>query len=482
MNRVLPERAYETLDDYVAAGGGRGLEAARAVAPEVVIAEIEASGLRGRGGAGFPTGTKWRTVRDHRSDLLPTSVVVNAAEGEPGTFKDRTIMRLDPYSVLEGALVAAHAVGAAIVVVATKATFSPEVARLRRAMAEVRRAGWLAEDFELSLHEGPSEYLYGEETALLESIAGRPPFPRIAPPFRRGVTEVVELDADDESGLAAPVDMAGPSDGDVAPPTLVDNVETLANVPRTVSEGAAWFRRYGTDESPGTIVCTVTGSVRRPGVGEVPMGTPLAEAIAAIAGGPLDGRRLVAVLPGVANGYVPADLLATPLTYEAMAANGSGLGSASFRALDDGDDVVAVTAGASRFLAVESCGQCVPCKQDGLTLATILERLCRGEPEPGDVDVLKTRAATVGDRARCYLALQHQAVVTSLLDRFPDHVEAHATHEAPPTDRALVAELVDLGDGHAAIDEDFRHKQPDWDHGRTDSGQAPADRHAEHRS
>nr|MDQ6909934.1 hypothetical protein [Actinomycetota bacterium] len=286
VHRVLFPHPITTLDEYVKAGGGEGLDAARQVDPETLIAEIEASGLRGRGGAGFPTGTKWRTVAENRSSEEPASVVVNGAEGEPGTFKDRTILRTNAYQVVEGGLIAARAIGADGVILALKSSFGPEVERVREVVKEMEAAGW-ADGVELVVFEGPGEYLYGEETALLEVIAGRNPFPRIAPPFRRGVKEVVETesDADSESGLSAHVEMAGPDDDSAAPPTLVDNVETLANVPRIIARGAAWFRTVGTEKSPGTIVCTVTGSTQRHGVGEVIMGTPLREVIDEIGGG-----------------------------------------------------------------------------------------------------------------------------------------------------------------------------------------------------
>jgi NADH:ubiquinone oxidoreductase subunit F (NADH-binding) len=245
VNRILPAAPIATLDAYLAAGGGRAVDAARRVEPEVLIAEVEASGLRGRGGAGFPTGTKWRTIAANRSPELPTTVVVNAAEGEPGTYKDRTILRADPYSVLEGALVAAIAGGAEIVV-ALKDCEPVEHESVTGAIDEMRVAGLLG-DVDVKVVTGPHEYLFGEETALLEVVDGRPPLPRIAPPYRRGVVEVVEHDddVDSGSGLPAHVEMAGPGPETMAPPARVDNVETLANVAHIVADGAAWFRSVG---------------------------------------------------------------------------------------------------------------------------------------------------------------------------------------------------------------------------------------------
>jgi NADH:ubiquinone oxidoreductase subunit F (NADH-binding) len=481
-HRVLHPEPIASLDEYFERGGGLGIEAARKVEPEALIAELEASGLRGRGGAGFPTGRKWRTVAEYRSRLVRTSVVVNGAEGEPGTFKDRTILRNNPYHVIEGALIAARAVGADEVVIGLKRSFGREVTRVRGAIEEAVAAGW-AEGVRVSVFEGPGEYLYGEETALLETIDGRYPFPRVAPPFRRGVREVVEHldDVDSRSNLPAHVEMAGP-DAEVAPPTLVDNVETLANVPRIIARGAEWFRTEGTPESPGTIVCTVTGSTIRHGVAEVTMGTPLREVIERVGGGVRPGRRVRAVLPGVSSGLIPGKLLDTPVSYEALAAIGSGLGSAGFIVLDDTVDVTAVVAGASRFLAVESCGQCVPCKQDGLTLARLLARVAANDADDKAMRDLTRAAGRVADRARCFLAQQQQAVVNSLLELFLDDVRAHLSGDATPVAPALVAELVDIEGDTAVWDEHHREKQPDWTYGDHDSGKAPADRLDEHRA
>jgi NADH:ubiquinone oxidoreductase subunit F (NADH-binding) len=208
------------------------------------------------------------------------------------------------------------------------------------------------------------------------------------------------------------------------------------------------------------------------------MGTPLREIIDSVGGGARHGHQIVAILPGVANGLVPADQLATPVTYEAMQEIGSGVGSAGFMVFDEDDDLAAVAAGVSRFLAVESCGQCTPCKQDGLKLADLLAKVCRGEAGDHDLDEITKRASTVGDRARCYLALQHQAVVSSVVERFGEQL----SERNGPVEPALIAELVDVSNGQAAMDERFRDKQPDWTYDETSSGKAPADRFGEHRA
>jgi len=482
VHRVLPTTPVASFADYVSTGGGTGLRTAAALGPDGVLDELDASGLRGRGGAGFPTGRKWRTVRANCSEYLPASIVVNAAEGEPGTFKDRTILRTNPYQILEGALIAARTINADEIVVATKRTFRQEVARLRVAADDIRRAGW-ADHFTITLFEGPSEYLYGEETALLEAIDGRFPLPRIAPPHRRGVREVVTTNAalESGSGLSARVTMAGPNDDLQAPPTLVNNVETFAHVTHILARGATWFRAVGTPASPGTVVCTITGSTRHHGVGEVPMGTPLRDAINLVGGGARPGRRLVAVLPGVANALVSARHFDQPTSYEGPADIGSGIGSAGFLVLDDHDDLVAVVAGVSRFLAVESCGQCTPCKLAGLHICDLLARLARCHMNAVDVEALRTYVEVVADSARCSLATQHQTVVRSLLQLFPEMVAAHLDRTAAPTDPMTIAEIRDIRDGTAIIDGHHVEKQPDWTYDRTSSGRTPAARLAEHR-
>ncbi len=469
-SRVLTPEPVATLGDYLRQGGGRGLDAARRLGPTGVIEDLEAAGLRGRGGAGFPTGRKWRTVAENLSPAMPATIVVNAAEGEPGTFKDRAIVRANPYQVLEGALAAAVTLGSDGVILALKATFHREIALVRAAMDEVRAAGW-AEGVDLFVVEGPSEYLFGEETAMLEVIAGRPPFPRVAPPFRHGVDETGTAVA----SAASNVEMAGP-EAQLMPPALVNNAETFANVAAILAEGADWFRAVGTDQSTGTIVCTVTGHTRRHGVAEFPMGTPLGEVIDTIGGGTAPGHELMAVMSGVATPLLPASALDTPVSYEGMEAAGSGLGTGGFIVFDDTTDPAAVAQGVSHFLAVESCGQCTPCKQDGLALSQLLDGLRRSESDREALAAIEDRVSTVSERARCYLAHQHQRVVESILRLFPDELAAHVDGRRGAGRPELIVPILDLADGHAVLDEHYARKQPDWTFDDTYSGQSPADR------
>jgi len=470
VTRVLAPEPVPDLDTAIDAGWGEGLDAALMLGPAGMLDEVEASGLRGRGGAGFPTGRKWRTVTTNAAPELPTAVVVNGAEGEPGSFKDRAILRRDPYRVLEGALIAAYAVGADAIVIALKASFRQEADRVRAAVEQVRAAG-VTNGIGFSVFEGPSEYLYGEETALLEVIDGREPFPRVSPPFRHGVDEI-----GDGGESAADVVMAVPGDATPAPPSLVNNVETLANVPGILAQGASAFRGVGTDTTPGTVVCTVTGRTRRHGVGEFPTGTPLREVIDELGGGPEPGRKLVAALSGVAHPLLPADQFDTPLDFDAMDAAGGGLGAAGFIVFDDATDLAAVAQGVSRFLAVESCGQCTPCKQDGQALADLLDRVRRSDATDLDRVAIGDHVRTVADGARCFLAHQHQRVVDSVLELFPESLRAHVDGHAGAAEPELVAPIVDFEGERAVLDERHRDKQPDWTYDGVDSGKSPADR------
>jgi NADH:ubiquinone oxidoreductase subunit F (NADH-binding) len=467
VNRVLDREAVPDLAAYAAAGGGKGLEAARGVSPAAVIDTLDAAGLRGRGGAGFPTGRKWRTVLENRSSSDATTVVVNAAEGEPGSFKDRAILRANPYRTLEGACIAATVVGADRIVVALKASADYEAARVEAAIAEIVAAGW-ADRISVEVVRGPSEYLFGEETALLEVLDGRLPFPRIAPPFREGVED------DDRSEPSPPDEALAGSGAGAQAPALVNNVETLANVPGIVVNGADWFRSIGTAQSPGSVVCTVSGVTRHDGVVEVEMGTPLRDVVDAAGEGVSDAGVSV-VLAGVSNPLLPASALDAAVSYEGMEAVGAGLGTAGFIVFGRDADPVAIAHGVARFLAVESCGQCQPCKADGLTLASTLDRIRRSEI--GDhLTAVQGALATVADGARCSLASQQQLVVGSLLGAFPEAFERHCRGEVPAADPHLVAPILDLPGDTFLLDEAHATKQPDWSFDDVDSGAYPAQR------
>lgn len=470
--RVLDPTPCTSLKAYVQGGGGRAFSIARSADPAITLAVLADAGLRGRGGAGFPTATKWQSIVDNASVLARTPVIVNAAEGEPSTFKDRAILRNNPYRVIEGALVACAVIAADELIFCMKTSFEREWERVELALNDVQQAGWL-EGIHVRLVGGPDSYLFGEETALLEVIGGRQPFPRVTPPWRRGIAEVA--DGTEEGGPAATASMAT-SDGDSGgAPALVNNVETFANVALIVRNGSTWFREMGTEESPGTIVCTVIGDVVRHGVGEFPMGTPLRAVLAEIGGDAAAGRRITGVLPGASSALITEKDLDVPLTHEAVRAIGSALGSAGFRCIDDIADPFLLVQSASRFLSVESCGQCLPCKEDGQALTALFDGLVAGTAASGVEGDIERRLATVTDGARCSLATQQRVVLRSLVDRcavtvLPPRTIEEAVRPGPP----LIVPILDIVDGRAILDDRHREKNFDWSFGPEDSGVHPA--------
>ena len=450
---LLDEGPVGSLDEYRGRGGGEAFAAAVAAGEAAVIGEVTDSGLRGRGGGGFPTGRKWQGIRDAGPGRR--FAVCNAAEGEPGTFKDRALLRHDPYRVLEGLAIASFAVGAERAYIATKARYEREAERLATAIAEVQDAALFA-DLVIDLVLGPDEYLFGEEKALLEVVEGHDPLPRLLPPYEHGL-----FATDIQTGWQS---VDAPSVGPTGQPnpTLVNNVETLAHVPRIVREGAAWFRSTGTAESPGTTVATVVGDVQAPFVGEIPLGLPLRELIQR-AGGVAPDRSVQAVFSGVANAAITPRHLDARVSYEGLAAAGSGLGSAGFIVYDDSACMVEVARELSRFLYVESCGQCRSCKYGCGEITRKLDAIATGEGTDRDVEVIGARLLSVTDQTRCFLAAEEQILVSSILREFPEefalHLEGRCSVETRPIH---VPKLVEVADGHATYDERHAQKQPDW--------------------
>ena len=374
----LLDVAPQSFDEYVAGGGGRGLEVALGAGPEAVIEEVASSGLRGRGGAGFPTAEKWRAIRTIGTGAR--FAVCNGAEGEPATFKDRLLLRTNPYQVLEGLAIAAHAIGAERAYVGVKEAFETEVQALSTALEEMRRADALGGiPFQIVL--GPDLYLFGEETGLEEVIEGRLPMPRMARPFMLGL-------------FAAP-----PNEN----PTLINNVETLANVAHILAEGPDWLRSNGTDSSPGTMVFTVCGDVKREGVFELPLGTPLRSLVEELAGGPPEGRSIKAIFPGASNTVMTAEELDVPMDFDSMRQVGSGLGAGGFAVFDDSACMVKAAYLYSRFLYVESCGQCPACKFGTGEVTKLLKHTEAGGESDQDLESILMRARGLTDGQKCAL-------------------------------------------------------------------------------
>lgn len=422
--RTVPERhvvlrhrdihALHRLDVYRQHGGYRQLErAVRDMEPSDVIDVVKASGLRGRGGAGFPAGLKWSFVPP---DVDPRYVVVNNDESEPGTFKDHEITLCNPHQFLEGAAIAAYAVRASTVYVYCRGEFWREMALLERTIAEAYEAGVLGDglfgtDVRIDVHVSPGAgaYICGEETALLSSLEGDLGQPRLKPPFPAA------------AGL-------------YARPTVINNTETLANVPPIMEHGADWYRSIGTERSPGTKVFCVSGHVERPGNYELPLGTPFDELLD-LAGGVWKGRALKAVLPAGASAPILAakDIRGVPLDWESVANTGSILGSASFIVLDETVDAAWVAAKTTRFFEHESCGKCSPCREGTFWLERVYDRVLEGKGTEFDVDLIGDVLRLMEGNCFCPLGEFAQSVPRSTLERFRSDYEARV---AGATDQA----------------------------------------------
>ncbi|MTV25080.1 NADH ubiquinone oxidoreductase [Nitriliruptoraceae bacterium ZYF776] len=443
-DRLLPAEPVTRLADHLAQGGGAGLERALAMTPDEVVAEVADAGLRGRGGAGFPTGRKWASVRETVAALggAPT-LVANGAEGEPGTYKDRVLLEQQPYAFLEGVCIALHATGAERAHVATKAKFTRPVERLTAALEEIRAAGWPGADrIEVTL--GPDSYLFGEETGMLEVIEGNLPLPRTVRPYEEGLHRT-------------------PTHPN---PTVVNNVETLSHVGHILREGADWFRQAGTTSSPGTMLFTVVGDVANPGVYELALGTPLRTLLVDIAG----ADDVKAVYSGVSNTVLTADQLDVALGFDELREIGSGMGSGGFIVYDSTRHIADVLAVLLNFLAVESCGQCNPCKLGNTEMAEILASVQRGEATPADLERLLRRSHTVTDDNRCFLPVGSQLVVASTVSAFVDELVATVERGEPtPADLPTpLIEHIDERTGTVTYHGRYHLKQLDWSYADQD--------------
>jgi NADH-quinone oxidoreductase subunit F len=451
---LLHDAAVVSVDQYLERGGGAGIARAVEIGAAAVLEELERSGLRGRGGAGFPTARKWRSIVDGPRDTR--YVVCNAAEGEPGTFKDRALMRNDPYQVVEGLAIAAAVTGARDAYIGLKASFTPEREAMTRAVVEMERAG-LLDDVTVTIVAGPEEYLFGEEKALLEVIEGNDPLPRWLPPYLHGLFATSPQLGWEARGSGTGTDAR-------SNPTLVNNVETLACVTNVLAGGADWFRSLGTPSSTGNIVCTVTGDVERAGVVEVELGTPMVEVLDHF-GAPRAGRRVKAVLSGASNPVLTGARLDAPVSYEGLAAAGAGLGSAGFIVYDDTACMVHVACLFARFLWVESCGQCPPCKLGTGAIARALEGFAAADVSEDEAAELEHWLANVADANRCALPVEAQQLIPSLLAEFADDFTAHEEQRCHLRHDLLLPKIVDIEGGVARYDERQSSKQPDWTYG-----------------
>ena len=394
----------EDIDDYIARGGYEGLARSLSVSPEAVIEEVKDSGLRGRGGAYFPAGMKWESARGVPADKR--YLVVNAEEGEPGIFKDRHLMEGVPHRIVEGAIVAAYATGADEAYIYINAEAGLSARRMEMALEQAAELGLLGADIlgsgfglAMEVRRGAGGYVCGEETTLLNTMEGYRREPRLRPPFPT------------EAGLWAR-------------PTVINNAETLASVPYIMARGADAFRRTGTDDAPGTKLISLSGSVRRPGVVEVPMGTTLRDIIEGVGQGPAQGQALTgAAVGGPSSGVLPDLMLDTPIAPGQLHETGVMLGAGGVIALDGRTEMLEVVRKLAAYNAAESCGKCTPCREGTPRMVEALDRIGSNGGSVGDLEELRYLARVVGAASLCGLGQAAGTPVASALHFFGDELK-----------------------------------------------------------
>jgi len=404
----------ENIDEYIAAGGYKALT----VTPEEVIEEIKTSGLRGRGGAGFPAWFKWRAARDAVNS--PKYVICNADEGDPGAFMDRAIIEGDPHSVIEGMIIAAYAIGANHGIVYVRAEYPLAVKRLETALKQAREKGFLGKNFDITVRKGAGAFVCGEETALIASLEGERGMPRLKPPFPA------------EKGLWQS-------------PTNINNVETYANVPWIMSNGGAAFAAVGTENSKGTKVFALTGKIANGGLAEVPMGTTLKDVIYGYGGGIRDNKNLKAVqIGGPSGGCIPAELIDTQIDYQSLAETGAIMGSGGMVVMDESACMVDMARFFLDFTCKESCGKCVQCRIGNKRMLEILERICNGKGKDGDIELLSELGEGIRSGALCGLGQNAPNPVLTAVKYFRDEYEQHIKHKKCPAGscRALLNYII----------------------------------------
>ncbi len=421
--RIDPER----IDDYIATDGyAAAAKALGEMTPEAIVAEVSAAGLRGRGGAGFPTGRKWDAARKAAGE--PRYVVCNGDEGDPGAFMDRSVLEADPHAVIEGMIIGARAIGAARGFLYIRHEYPLAIARVGLALDQARRYGLLGRnilgtgfDFDLEVVRGAGAFVSGEETALLASIEGGRAYPRQRPPYPA------------ERGLWGK-------------PTVINNVETWANVPHIVRRGADWFAGLGTATSKGTKIFSLVGKIANTGLVEVPMGITLREIVYGIGGGVPGGRDFKAVqIGGPSGGCIPKSMLDLAVDYESLKAAGSMMGSGGMIVMDEDTCMVDIALYFLRFAEEESCGKCSPCRVGTGEMARLLAKITAGEGAAGDLARLEDLAATVKQGSLCGLGQTSPNPILTTLRYFRDEYEAHVFDKRCPAlvCKALIAFAID---------------------------------------
>ena len=417
----------EKIDEYIARDGYRALaKTLTSMTPEQVIKEIKDSGLRGRGGAGFPTGLKWEFCRKSPGD--EKYIICNADEGDPGAFMDRSIIESDPHLVLEGMIIGAYGIGANQGYVYIRNEYPLAMKRLEIAINQARQYDLLGENifesgfnFDIRIQKGAGAFVCGEETSLIASIEGKPPEPRQRPPFPA------------QSGVWGK-------------PTNINNVETWATVPTIIFKGAEWFSAIGTEKSKGTKVFSLVGKINNTGLVEVPMGITLREIIYDIGGGIPGGKKFKAVQTGgPSGGCIPAELIDLPVDYEQLTKVGSIMGSGGMIVMDEDTCVVDIARYFIKFTNDESCGKCSSCREGSEALLEILNRICNGEGEEGDMILLEELGKAIKDASLCGLGQTLPNPVLSTLQYFKNEYEAHIKEKKCPSGvcKALIQYFVD---------------------------------------
>ena len=404
----------ESIDDYIAHGGYRGLhKALKEMQPADVVEHVLKSGIRGRGGAGFPTGLKWKFAMQAKGDTK--FVLCNADEGDPGAYMDRSVLESDPHSVVEGMAIAARAIGSRQGYIYCRAEYPIAVTTLQKAIEAAREYGLLGEDifgtgfsFNVDMYVGAGAFVCGEETALMASVEGKRGNPRPRPPFPA-------------------------NQGLWKKPTILNNVETLSNIPNIIREGAEWYEAIGYEKSRGTKVFALTGAVKNVGLVEVPMGTSLRDIVYTIGGGIPNKRKFKAVqMGGPSGGCLPEDQLDCPTDYEAITKAGAIMGSGGMIVMDDTTCMVDMARFFMDFCQEESCGKCTPCREGTKQILNILERLTKGEGVPEDLDTLEELSHIIKDSALCGLGQTAPNPVLSTLRYFRHEYEAHINEKICP--------------------------------------------------
>ncbi|UCF99040.1 MAG: NADH-quinone oxidoreductase subunit NuoF, partial [Spirochaetaceae bacterium] len=424
----------ENIDEYIAMGGYQALsKALTEMTPEQVIEEIKASGLRGRGGAGFPTGKKWEFCRNALAEGTDTSpiakyIICNSDEGDPGAFMDRSIVESDPHALLEGMLIGAYAIGASHGFIYIRGEYPLALERLTQAIEQARDYGLLGEgiletdfSFDISVSKGAGAFVCGEETSLIGSLEGMLPEPRVRPPYPA------------QSGY-------------MGKPTNINNVETWANVPHIINRGAQWYSSIGTATSKGTKVFSLVGKVNNTGLVEVPMGITMREIVFDIGGGIPDGKRFKAVQTGgPSGGCIPESLLDTPVDYESLTQAGSIMGSGGMIVMDEGNCMVEVARYFISFTQEESCGKCSPCREGTWHMLNILENITQGKGQEGDIELLEKMGKQIKETALCGLGNTAPNPVLTTIRYFRDEYEAHIRDKRCPSGvcKALITYSID---------------------------------------